>query len=142
LAASGSAAYTSWLIGTTLQAARETGALRRTVATWSDQCVAVAGTDYADADVVGENLRAGRWIVMDLAGASEPTARWLADFAAGLTCELRGAVHRVDRCVFLLSPADTYRAERADAGKPPCADLFKCCHHGSAADGTDTRPAG
>jgi FtsZ-interacting cell division protein YlmF len=67
------------------------------VATWSDQCIAVAGTDIADADIVGRQLRAGRWIVMDLAGASEPTARWLADFATELTGDLGGAVHRVDR---------------------------------------------
>jgi cell division inhibitor SepF len=61
---------------------------------------------YSDALPIGENLREGTTVIMDLTDVVHDEAKRLVDFAAGLTFGLRGSIERVTREVFLLSPAD------------------------------------
>jgi cell division inhibitor SepF len=53
---------------------------------------------------VGERFRNGIPVIMNLAGASEPVAKRLLDFASGLIYGLEGRIERVGDRVFLLTP--------------------------------------
>ena len=61
---------------------------------------------YDEAPVIGEHLRDGRPVIIDLAEMLPSDAKRLVDFAAGLTFGLHGSLDRVTNRVFLLCPAD------------------------------------
>lgn len=61
-------------------------------------------TSYSDARIVGEALRDGTPVVMNLEGLPEAEAKRMVDFSAGLVFGLAGVMTRITTRVFLLSP--------------------------------------
>ncbi|MFF4500603.1 cell division protein SepF [Streptomyces sp. NPDC001401] len=62
---------------------------------------------FADAREVAETLMAGIPVLLDLSGAESEVAKRVLDFSTGVVFGLASGMHRVDRNVFLLTPADT-----------------------------------
>ncbi|MFJ4786666.1 cell division protein SepF [Streptomyces sp. NPDC088794] len=62
---------------------------------------------FADAREVAETLMAGIPVLLDLSGAETEVAKRVLDFSTGVVFGLAAGMHRVDRNVFLLTPADT-----------------------------------
>ncbi|MFC5634656.1 cell division protein SepF [Streptomyces bullii] len=62
---------------------------------------------FADAREVAETLMAGVPVLLDLTGAETDVAKRVLDFSTGVVFGLASGMHRVDRNVFLLSPAGT-----------------------------------
>ncbi|MFC7405364.1 cell division protein SepF [Georgenia alba] len=67
--------------------------------------VTVHPSSYNEARVIGEAFRDGTPVIMNLTGMSEPDAKRMVDFSAGLVFGLHGTMERVTNRVFLLSPA-------------------------------------
>ncbi|WP_194949100.1 cell division protein SepF [Actinomyces trachealis] len=67
--------------------------------------VTVHPSTYNEARVIGEAFRDGLPVIINLTGMSEPDARRMVDFSAGLVFGLHGAIERVTPRVFLLTPA-------------------------------------
>ncbi len=61
---------------------------------------------YNEARTIGERYREGNPVIMNLTEMSDPDAKRLVDFAAGLAFAMRGAIDKVTNKVFLLSPSD------------------------------------
>jgi cell division inhibitor SepF len=66
--------------------------------------VTVHPRSYKDALSIGDAFRAGTPVIINLSDMDEADAKRLVDFSAGLTFGLRGAIERVTKNVFLLSP--------------------------------------
>ncbi|MBC9730010.1 cell division protein SepF [Streptomyces sp. TRM68367] len=62
---------------------------------------------FADARDVAETLMAGVPVLLDLTGAENEVAKRVLDFSAGVVFGLSSSMRRVDRNVFLLTPAGT-----------------------------------
>jgi cell division inhibitor SepF len=60
---------------------------------------------YNEARTIGEHFRSGTPVIMNLTEMTDPDAKRLVDFAAGLIFGLHGAIERITSKVFLLSPA-------------------------------------
>ena len=59
---------------------------------------------YNEARTIGEHVRDGTPVIMNLTEMDDTDAKRLVDFAAGLSFGLRGRIERVTNKVFLLSP--------------------------------------
>ncbi|GAA2275995.1 MULTISPECIES: cell division protein SepF [Kitasatospora] len=68
--------------------------------------VSLKPTGFESARTVGEHIREGIPVVMDLTEMSEAEAKRMVDFASGLVFGTRGGIERIARRVFLLTPAD------------------------------------
>jgi cell division inhibitor SepF len=68
--------------------------------------VSVRPSGFESARVVGEHVRAGTPVVMDVSEMSDSDAKRLVDFASGLIFGTRGSIERIARRVFLLAPAE------------------------------------
>jgi FtsZ-interacting cell division protein YlmF len=64
-------------------------------------------TVFADARDVAETLMAGVPVLLDLTAAETEVAKRILDFSTGVVFGLASGMHRVDRNVFLLTPAGT-----------------------------------
>ncbi|WP_405620186.1 cell division protein SepF [Streptomyces sp. NBC_00076] len=62
---------------------------------------------FADAREVAETLMAGIPVLLDLTNAETEVAKRVLDFSTGVVFGLASSMHRVDRNVFLLTPAGT-----------------------------------
>ncbi|MBC9713188.1 cell division protein SepF [Streptomyces sp. TRM66268-LWL] len=62
---------------------------------------------FADARDVAQSLMGGIPVLLDLSGAETQVAKRVLDFSSGVVFGLNCAMTRVDRNVFLLTPADT-----------------------------------
>ena len=62
---------------------------------------------FADAREVAETLMAGIPVLLDLSSAESEVAKRVLDFSTGVVFGLASGMHRVERNVFLLTPADT-----------------------------------
>ncbi|PWI10588.1 cell division protein SepF [Streptomyces sp. NWU339] len=62
---------------------------------------------FADARDVAETLMAGIPVLLDLTSAEGDVAKRVLDFSTGVVFGLASGMHRVDRNVFLLTPAGT-----------------------------------
>jgi FtsZ-interacting cell division protein YlmF len=62
---------------------------------------------FADAREVAETLMAGIPVLLDLTSAETEVAKRVLDFSTGVVFGLASGMHRVDRNVFLLTPAGT-----------------------------------
>ncbi|MEV0694321.1 cell division protein SepF [Streptomyces sp. NPDC050388] len=62
---------------------------------------------FADARDVAETLMAGIPVLLDLTSAEGEVAKRVLDFSTGVVFGLASGMHRVDRNVFLLTPAGT-----------------------------------
>ncbi|MFI1952908.1 MULTISPECIES: cell division protein SepF [Streptomyces] len=72
---------------------------------------------FADARDVAEHLMGRTPVLLDLTGADADVAKRILDFSSGVVFGLGAGMHRVDRDVFLLTPAGTEVAEpRLGAG--------------------------
>ncbi|MBM7093563.1 cell division protein SepF [Streptomyces sp. NPDC012461] len=60
---------------------------------------------FADARDVAETLMSGIPVLLDLTGAETDVAKRVLDFSTGVVFGLASGMHRVDRNVFLLTPA-------------------------------------
>ncbi|MDO5494103.1 MAG: cell division protein SepF [bacterium] len=81
--------------------------------------VTVHPATYNEAREIGEAFRDGIPVILNLTGMSEPDAKRMVDFAAGLVFGLRGGIERVTNRVFLLSPESVHvesEAAREDEG--------------------------
>lgn len=67
--------------------------------------VTIRPESYEDAEKVGRAIRSGVPVVLNLASVNTSTARRILDFSMGVVYGLNGAVERVDKSVFLLSPS-------------------------------------
>lgn len=63
-------------------------------------------TGFESARVVGEHVRSGTPVVMDVSAMPDADAKRLVDFASGLIFGTRGSIERIARRVFLLAPPD------------------------------------
>ncbi|MDH6125771.1 cell division protein SepF [Kitasatospora sp. GP82] len=68
--------------------------------------VSLKPTGFESARTVGEHIRAGIPVVMDVTEMDEGEAKRMVDFASGLVFGTRGGIERIARRVFLLTPAD------------------------------------
>jgi FtsZ-interacting cell division protein YlmF len=62
---------------------------------------------FADAREVAETLMSGIPVLLDLTSAEGEVAKRVLDFSTGVVFGLASGMHRVDRNVFLLTPAGT-----------------------------------
>ncbi|MFI8190127.1 cell division protein SepF [Streptomyces sp. NPDC085946] len=62
---------------------------------------------FADAREVAETLMSGVPVLLDLTSAESEVAKRVLDFSTGVVFGLASGMHRVDRNVFLLTPAGT-----------------------------------
>ncbi len=62
---------------------------------------------FADAREVAEILMAGIPVLLDLTSAEGDVAKRVLDFSTGVVFGLASGMHRVERNVFLLTPAGT-----------------------------------
>ncbi|MEV2210457.1 cell division protein SepF [Streptomyces sp. NPDC050997] len=62
---------------------------------------------FSDAREVAETLMAGIPVLLDLTNAETEVAKRVLDFSTGVVFGLASSMHRVDRNVFLLTPAGT-----------------------------------
>lgn len=73
---------------------------------------------FADAREVAEYLVAQIPVLLDLTSAETDVAKRILDFSSGVVFGLGSGMHRVDRNVFLLSPAGMEVEGAAAAGLP------------------------
>lgn len=66
--------------------------------------VSVTLTSYADAEVIGNALKDGVPVIINLSKMSEAESRRIIDFAAGLAFGLSGSMEQVVEGVILLTP--------------------------------------
>ncbi len=76
--------------------------------------VTVHPSSYKDARLIGEALRDGTPVIMNLTDLNDDEARRLVDFAAGLVFGVYGAIEKVTPRVFLLSPNGVEVAPQTD----------------------------
>ena len=68
--------------------------------------VSLRPSGFESARAVGEHVRAGLPVVMDVSEMPDADAKRLVDFASGLTFGTRGTMERIARRVFLLAPPE------------------------------------
>ena len=79
---------------------------------------------YNEAKNIGESVREGTPVIMNLSDMDDSDAKRLVDFAAGLVFGLHGSIERVTSKVFLLSPAHVEVAAEDSAATPSARGLF------------------
>lgn len=70
------------------------------------QITSVRPTGFESARIIGEHVRVGTPVIMDLTEMTDGDAKRLVDFASGLTFGTRGSIERIARRVFLLAPPE------------------------------------
>ncbi|MCX4744668.1 cell division protein SepF [Kitasatospora sp. NBC_01287] len=68
--------------------------------------VSVKPTGFESARTVGEHIRCGTPVVMDVTEMDDAEAKRMVDFASGLVFGTRGGIERIARRVFLLTPPE------------------------------------
>jgi cell division inhibitor SepF len=61
---------------------------------------------YDDSKRIGDELRARRSLVVNLANVDPDLSRRITDFASGVVYAMQGKIRRIDHHVYLLSPPD------------------------------------
>jgi cell division inhibitor SepF len=72
----------------------------------SPKITQVRPTGFDSAREIGEHVRVGTPVIMDLTQMADPDAKRLIDFASGLVFGTRGTMERIARRVFLLAPPE------------------------------------
>jgi cell division inhibitor SepF len=70
------------------------------------QITSVRPTGFESARIIGEHVRVGTPVIMDLTELTDGDAKRLVDFASGLVFGTRGSIERIARRVFLLAPPE------------------------------------
>ncbi|MFM7617504.1 MAG: cell division protein SepF [Actinomycetes bacterium] len=79
----------------------------RPVAASSARVHVVEPRGFNDAQEVGDRLKAGQPVIINLQGIDNDLKRRLIDFSSGLTYAISGTMSRVSDQVFLLTPSNT-----------------------------------
>lgn len=66
----------------------------------------VAPSQFQDAQEIGDRLKASQPVIVNLQGADRDLSRRMVDFCSGATYALGGAMDKVARDVFLLTPSN------------------------------------
>lgn len=66
----------------------------------------VAPGQFPDAQEIGDRLKANQPVIVNLQGADRDLSRRMVDFCSGATYALGGAMDKVARDVFLLTPSN------------------------------------
>lgn len=66
----------------------------------------VAPSQFPDAQEIGDRLKANQPVIVNLQGADRDLSRRMVDFCSGATYALGGAMDKVARDVFLLTPSN------------------------------------
>lgn len=83
------------------------GVAARGPAASAAEAVSVRPVRYEEAKDIGDLLKSGKAVKMDIGSADEDTARRLIDFASGLVYATEGSIDRVAAGVFVLRPRAT-----------------------------------
>lgn len=76
----------------------------RTTGSGSAEAVSIRPVRFEEAKDIGDLLKSGQAVKMDIGSADEDTARRLIDFASGLVYASEGSIDRVAAGVFVLRP--------------------------------------
>lgn len=79
---------------------------------------------YNDAKLIGEAIRSGIPVIINVTDMSESEAKRLVDFSAGLAFGLHGDIERVTNKVFLLTPTDVENVVDGHTNTKPDEDFF------------------
>src|SRR5699024_425364 len=79
---------------------------------------------YNDAKLIGEAIRSGIPVIINVTDMSESEAKRLVDFSAGLAFGLHGAIERVTNKVFLLTPTNVENVVEGHSSAPQDEDFF------------------
>jgi len=79
---------------------------------------------YNDAKLIGEAIRSGIPVIINVTDMAESEAKRLVDFSAGLAFGLRGAIERVTNKVFLLTPTNVENVVDGQSAATNDEDFF------------------
>ena len=79
---------------------------------------------YNDAKLIGEAIRSGIPVIINVTDMAEGEAKRLVDFSAGLAFGLHGAIERVTNKVFLLTPTNIENVVDGHTASPQDEDFF------------------
>ena len=79
---------------------------------------------YNDAKLIGEAIRSGIPVIINVTDMSESEAKRLVDFSAGLAFGLHGSIERVTNKVFLLTPTNVENVVDGHSQSVPDEDFF------------------
>ena len=79
---------------------------------------------YNDAKLIGEAIRSGVPVIINVTDMAETEAKRLVDFSAGLAFGLHGAIERVTNKVFLLTPTNVENVVEGNAAASQDEDFF------------------
>lgn len=94
------------LTETDMPAVDVTKPIIRTVSASSARVQVVEPKGFNDAQEVGERIKSGQPVIVNLQGVDSDLKRRLIDFCSGLTYAIGGSMSRVSDQVFLLTPAN------------------------------------
>lgn len=79
---------------------------------------------YNDAKLIGEAIRSGIPVIINVTDMSESEAKRLVDFSAGLAFGLHGSIERVTNKVFLLTPTSVENVVEGHSATAQDEDFF------------------
>ena len=79
---------------------------------------------YNDAKLIGEAIRSGTPVIINVTDMAESEAKRLVDFSAGLAFGLHGAIERVTNKVFLLTPMNVENVVEGHSAPNQEEDFF------------------
>lgn len=79
---------------------------------------------YNDAKLIGEAIRSGIPVIINVTDMSESEAKRLVDFSAGLAFGLHGSIERVTNKVFLLTPTNIENVVEGHSAATQDEDFF------------------
>lgn len=79
---------------------------------------------YNDAKLIGEAIRSGIPVIINVTDMSESEAKRLVDFSAGLAFGLHGSIERVTNKVFLLTPTNVENVVEGHSSTAQDEDFF------------------
>ena len=79
---------------------------------------------YNDAKLIGEAIRSGIPVIINLTDMAETEAKRLVDFSAGLAFGLHGDIERVTNKVFLLTPTNVENVVEGNSAASQDEDFF------------------
>ena len=84
--------------------ASRASATARSAGNGSGEAVSIRPVRFEEAKDIGDLIKAGQAVKMDIGSADEDTARRLIDFASGLVYASEGSIDRIAAGVFVLRP--------------------------------------
>ncbi len=88
-----------------------------------DRIITLHPRSYNEARTIGEHFRQGNPVIIDLNDMDESEQKRIVDFASGLAFGLHGTIKRVNKKVFLISPAN-FQVSSEDKSAAAQASFF------------------